>query len=69
MRPPHYVGAGMAFGLGLVYCWIQTSISLRHPPLDCVTVVQVINSVVLSICLVTCILFDQRIGVTGRLSG
>ena len=56
MRPPHYVGAGMAFGLGLVYCWLQTSISLRHPPIDYVTVAQLINSVVLSVCLVTCIL-------------
>ncbi|KAK7098318.1 hypothetical protein V1264_002644 [Littorina saxatilis] len=53
MRPPHYVGAGMAFGLGLVYCWIQTSISLRHPPIDCVTVLQLLNSIILSICLVT----------------
>lgn len=53
MRPPHYVGAGMAFGLGLVYCWLQTSISLRHHPRDCVTFVQILNSVILSICLVT----------------
>ncbi|KAL8597610.1 hypothetical protein ACOMHN_001541 [Nucella lapillus] len=53
MRPPHYVGASLAFGLGLVYCWIQTSLSLRHHPRDCVTAAQLLNSVILSICIVT----------------
>lgn len=53
MRPPHYTGAALAFGLGMVYCWLQTSLSLRHKPWECVTVAQFINSVILTVCLVT----------------
>lgn len=52
-RAPHYVGAVLSFGLGLVYCWIQTSLSLRHHPKDCVTAFQLLNSIILSVCLVT----------------
>ncbi|XP_064601698.1 DNA damage-regulated autophagy modulator protein 2-like [Liolophura sinensis] len=32
MRGPHYVGAALGFGVGGIYCWIQTVLSwrLRH---------------------------------------
>ncbi|KAK7469498.1 hypothetical protein BaRGS_00036477 [Batillaria attramentaria] len=53
MRPPHYTGAALAFGLGMVYCWLQTSLSMRHCPWDCVTVAQFINSFILTVCLIT----------------
>ena len=56
MRPVHYTAAALVFLLGLTYCWIQTAISLRHGPCDCVTVLQVLSSTVLTTCLVTCIL-------------
>ncbi|XP_076450479.1 DNA damage-regulated autophagy modulator protein 1-like [Babylonia areolata] len=52
MRPPHYVGAGLAFGMGVAYCWLQTSISLRHRPRDCITLTQLTISILLSLFLV-----------------
>ncbi|KAL8592061.1 hypothetical protein ACOMHN_032531 [Nucella lapillus] len=53
MRPPHYLGAGLAFGMGVAYCWLQTSISLRHHPRGRVTIAQLAISVLLSLFLLT----------------
>ncbi|XP_025085324.1 DNA damage-regulated autophagy modulator protein 1-like [Pomacea canaliculata] len=53
MRPAHYTGAGLAFVLGLAYCWLQTTLSLRDGRRGCVACLQVLNSTLLSCCLVT----------------
>ncbi|RUS69370.1 hypothetical protein EGW08_022867 [Elysia chlorotica] len=56
MRPGHYTGAGLAFLLGTVYCWLQTSLSVRHCRWSHVAVTQLLNSLLLSACLLICIL-------------
>ncbi|XP_062576376.1 DNA damage-regulated autophagy modulator protein 2-like isoform X3 [Saccostrea cucullata] len=52
-RGPHYVGAGLAFGLGLAYCWLQTRLSwkLRSEKYGNRTVAmyQLVNSIALSV--------------------
>lgn len=52
MRPGHYTGAGLAFLLGTSYCWLQTSLSVRYCRWSLVAVTQLLNSIVLSVCLV-----------------
>uniref|UniRef100_K1RZF9 DNA damage-regulated autophagy modulator protein 2 n=1 Tax=Magallana gigas TaxID=29159 RepID=K1RZF9_MAGGI len=51
-RGPHYVGAGLAFGLGLAYCWLQTRLSwkLRSEKYGnhFVAVAQLVNSIALT---------------------
>ncbi|XP_055997250.1 DNA damage-regulated autophagy modulator protein 2-like isoform X2 [Ostrea edulis] len=55
-RGPHYVGAGLAFGLGLAYCWLQTRLSwkLRSEKYGhrLVAVTQLINSTALTVFLI-----------------
>ncbi|XP_055997242.1 DNA damage-regulated autophagy modulator protein 2-like [Ostrea edulis] len=55
-RGPHYVGAGLAFGLGLAYCWLQTRLSwkLRSETYGhrLVAVTQLINSTALTVFLI-----------------
>ncbi|XP_076471532.1 DNA damage-regulated autophagy modulator protein 2-like isoform X2 [Babylonia areolata] len=53
IKPIHYAGAILALLMGLVYCWIQTSLSWRHHRKECVTYVQLANSILLSACLLT----------------
>lgn len=52
-RGPHYVGAGLAFGLGLAYCWLQTRLSwkLRSERYGnhFVAVAQLVNSIALTV--------------------
>lgn len=52
-RGPHYVGAGLAFGLGLAYCWLQTRLSwkLRSEKYGnhFVAVAQLVNSIALTV--------------------
>lgn len=55
-RTPHYVGAFLAFGLGMIYCWFQTSLSYKmHYAFNSkwiLAVLQLLNSIVMSILLV-----------------
>ncbi|KAK3793805.1 hypothetical protein RRG08_061936 [Elysia crispata] len=51
MRAVHYTGAGLAFLLGMIYCWLQTSLSVRYCRWSLVAVAQLINSIFLSACL------------------
>ncbi|XP_041366467.1 DNA damage-regulated autophagy modulator protein 2-like isoform X2 [Gigantopelta aegis] len=56
MRPGHYTGAGFAFGFGMAYCWIATSISWKlrvRLKNRCVAVSQLVNSLLLTVFLVT----------------
>nr|XP_022291897.1 transmembrane protein 150B-A-like isoform X1 [Crassostrea virginica] len=52
-RGPHYVGAGLAFGLGLAYCWLQTRISwkLRSEKYghQFIAIAQLVNSFALTV--------------------
>lgn len=52
LRGPHYVGAGLAFGLGLIYCWLQTRITwrLREENIGSrkIAILQLINSIALT---------------------
>ncbi|KAL5007406.1 hypothetical protein ScPMuIL_016212 [Solemya velum] len=55
-RVPHYIGAFLAFGLGMVYAWIQTTLSwkiqtLRRPGSQKLFWARVLNSIVMSILL------------------
>ncbi|GFO31113.1 DNA damage-regulated autophagy modulator protein 2 [Plakobranchus ocellatus] len=56
MRPGHYTGAGLAFLLGMVYCWLQTSLSVRYSRWSLVAICQLIHSICLSICLIVFII-------------
>lgn len=62
-RGPHYVGAGLAFGLGLAYCWLQTRLSwkLRSEKYGnhFVAVAQLVNSIALTVFLLLCILLNK----------
>ncbi|GFR58256.1 DNA damage-regulated autophagy modulator protein 2 [Elysia marginata] len=51
MRAVHYTGAGLAFLLGMTYCWLQTSLSVRYCRWSPIAVAQLINSIFLSACL------------------
>ncbi|XP_053385053.1 DNA damage-regulated autophagy modulator protein 2-like [Mercenaria mercenaria] len=56
-RVPHYVGAGLAFGLGTVYCWFQTALTYQarykyNRKKIVLLLVQFINSVMMSMLLV-----------------
>ena len=59
-RAPHYFGAGLAFFLGGIYCWIQTALTykvlfkFRRERL--LMILQIVNSVILTLMLVLCIL-------------
>lgn len=54
-RAPHYFGAGLAFFLGGIYCWIQTALSykvlfkFRRERL--LMILQIVNSVILTLML------------------
>ncbi|KAJ8299174.1 hypothetical protein KUTeg_023234 [Tegillarca granosa] len=52
LRGPHYVGAGLAFGLGLIYCWLQTRITWRLREENIgnrkIAILQLINSIALT---------------------
>lgn len=52
-RGPHFFGAGLAFGLGTVYCWFQTALVHHRKKMF---LVQFINSLTMSVMLVLCIL-------------
>ncbi|GFO20957.1 DNA damage-regulated autophagy modulator protein 2 [Plakobranchus ocellatus] len=52
MKAVHYTGAGLAFLLGMVYCWQQTYLSVRYSRWSLVAVCQLIHSIFLSICLI-----------------
>ncbi|XP_050408256.2 DNA damage-regulated autophagy modulator protein 1 isoform X2 [Patella vulgata] len=59
IKAAHYVGAGLAFVLGTVYCWIQSSLSwkLRHALKNSyVAVWQFVNSAFLTAFLITFII-------------
>jgi len=61
------VGAGLAFGLGMVYCWIQTWLSyrVRDRSLYWLSGLQLLNSVMTLALLVMCILlYDQDVFMT-----
>ncbi|CAG5120866.1 unnamed protein product [Candidula unifasciata] len=49
MREAHYTGAFLAFTGGMIYCWLQTSLSLIHRPWSKITVFQITNSILLTI--------------------
>lgn len=51
-RPGHYIGVSMAFGGGLIYCWMQTSLSIRYHRWSCVAVSQLVNSIMLTSCFI-----------------
>lgn len=56
-RGPHYFGAGLAFGLGTVYCWFQTALTYQvrykfNKKKIVLLLVQFINSLLMSILLV-----------------
>ena len=59
-RGPHYFGAGLAFFLGGIYCWLQTALTykvlykLRGEKL--LLILQIINSIILWLMLILCIL-------------
>ena len=63
-RGPHYFGAGLAFFLGGIYCWLQTL--LTHKVLykvggeKLLLILQIINSIVLTTMLVLCILLYHK---------
>ncbi|RUS81929.1 hypothetical protein EGW08_010315 [Elysia chlorotica] len=52
MRAAHYTGAGLAFLLGLAYCWVQTALSYRYCRWSRVALAQLANSCLLTACLV-----------------
>ncbi|BFZ04831.1 hypothetical protein BsWGS_07870 [Bradybaena similaris] len=49
MREVHYTGAFLAFVGGMAYCWMQTSLSIRHRLRSIATYFQIINSVLLTV--------------------
>ncbi|XP_063397991.1 DNA damage-regulated autophagy modulator protein 2-like isoform X2 [Mytilus trossulus] len=53
----HYVGAGLAFGLGTVYCFVQTRLSWKLKSNNIgnryIAIAQLINSIALTVLLVT----------------
>ncbi|XP_059139518.1 DNA damage-regulated autophagy modulator protein 2-like isoform X1 [Physella acuta] len=51
MREVHYTGAVLAFFGGLVYCWMQTSLTLNYDKWSKVAIAQTANSIFLSVCL------------------
>ncbi|CAL1534737.1 unnamed protein product [Lymnaea stagnalis] len=51
-RPGHYIGVTMAFGGGLIYCWMQTSLSIRYHRWSCVAISQLVNSIMLTSCFI-----------------
>lgn len=57
----HYIGAGLAFGLGTVYCFVQTRLSWKLKSNNIgnryIAIAQLINSIALTVLLVTCILY------------
>ncbi|XP_060556367.1 DNA damage-regulated autophagy modulator protein 2-like isoform X2 [Ruditapes philippinarum] len=57
-RVPHYIGAGLAFGLGTIYCWFQTALTYQvryrfNNKKFVLLGIQFINSIVMSAMLVT----------------
>ncbi|XP_076113971.1 DNA damage-regulated autophagy modulator protein 2-like isoform X6 [Mytilus galloprovincialis] len=53
----HYIGAGLAFGLGTVYCFVQTRLSWKLKSNNIgnryIAIAQLINSIALTVLLVT----------------
>ncbi|KAK6972574.1 DNA damage-regulated autophagy modulator protein 1 [Biomphalaria glabrata] len=51
-RVGHYIGAGLTFIGGIIYCWMQTALSIRYRRWSCIAVGQLVMSIVLSFSLV-----------------
>lgn len=56
-RGPHYFGAGLAFGLGNIYCWFQTALTFQvryryNKKKFILLLTQFINSLIMSVLLV-----------------
>ena len=69
-RGPHYFGAGLAFFLGGIYCVLQTLLSYKvlykFRGEKILLILQIINSIILWLMLVLCILLKYRYRHMGR---
>ncbi|KAK3591893.1 hypothetical protein CHS0354_005103 [Potamilus streckersoni] len=63
-RGPHYVGAGLAFGLGMIICWIQCAISWKvHYKLNNKSVLLIIQIIIASLLTTSGLIFGISKGI------